>query len=110
MGGVFPARRGRGDRLPTADAPFAILNLKIFFFDVTRALNVRQTSVTAHPARKTLLTPSSKFCCTLCVVVYLLGHFQILLRFQGIVGIGQCIGIDIDNKRNQIGNGDLPWL
>jgi len=26
MGGVFPpARRGRGDRLPTADAPFAIL-------------------------------------------------------------------------------------
>jgi len=28
MGGVFPpARRGRGDRLPTADAPFAILKL-----------------------------------------------------------------------------------
>jgi len=27
MRGVFPpARRGRGDRLPTADAPFAILN------------------------------------------------------------------------------------
>ena len=27
MGVVFPpARRGRGDRLPTADAPFAILN------------------------------------------------------------------------------------
>jgi len=28
MGGVFPpARRGRGDRLPTADAPFAILKI-----------------------------------------------------------------------------------
>jgi len=33
MGGVFPpARRGRGDRLPTADAPFAILNSLVQFF------------------------------------------------------------------------------
>ena len=40
-GGVFPpACRGRDDRLPTADAPFAILNLITVFFNLRADLRV----------------------------------------------------------------------